>query len=125
MINDLMNYIDQKDLEMLKMIETLVNMDSGSRYKKEVDILGDLLKNKWEEIGFSIEKFIFEQVGNCYIARINENSFGEKVVLIGHFDTVFPKGEARLRPFTVDGNKAFGPGVGDMKSGIVTMFYAV
>src|SRR3546814_15731222 len=38
---------------------------------------------------------------------------------MGHRDTVFPDGEAARRPFTVDGDTAYGPGVADMKAGLV------
>jgi glutamate carboxypeptidase len=41
------------------------------------------------------------------------------IVLMGHRDTVFPKGEPERRPFTIDGARAFGPGVADMKAGLV------
>jgi len=40
-------------------------------------------------------------------------------VLMGHRDTVFPDGTAAQRPFRIEGNQAFGPGVADMKSGLV------
>ncbi len=48
-----------------------------------------------------------------------------KVFLIGHCDTVFPEGTAAERPFTVDGDTGRGPGVVDMKGGLVTCLYAV
>ncbi|WP_433386245.1 M20 family metallopeptidase [Micromonospora sp. KLBMP9576] len=49
----------------------------------------------------------------------------QDVLLLGHFDTVFPIGTIRSRPFTVRGNIATGPGVCDMKAGIVQMFGAL
>ena len=38
---------------------------------------------------------------------------------MGHRDTVFPKGEPTRRPFKIEGDRAYGPGVADMKSGLV------
>jgi glutamate carboxypeptidase len=38
---------------------------------------------------------------------------------MGHRDTVFPDGTAAQRPFRIDGDQAFGPGVADMKAGLV------
>ncbi|MET7422803.1 M20 family metallopeptidase [Dactylosporangium sp. NPDC005555] len=49
----------------------------------------------------------------------------QQVLLLGHFDTVFPVGTIRSRPFTVLGDIATGPGVCDMKAGIVQMFAAL
>jgi glutamate carboxypeptidase len=41
------------------------------------------------------------------------------ILLMGHRDTVFPKGEPTRRPFKIEGDRAYGPGVADMKSGLV------
>jgi len=125
LLNQLNEFIDSKETEMLELLKNIVNMDSGSKDKREVDLLGKCLQEKWRKTGFEIEELQYSKVGNCYIARFNKDHPGKKVVLIGHLDTVFPKGETNLRPFKIEGNMAFGPGVGDMKGGLVTMLYAV
>ena len=48
-----------------------------------------------------------------------------KVLIVGHHDTVFPRGTLAARPFTVSDGRATGPGVFDMKGGIVTAVHAV
>ncbi len=48
-----------------------------------------------------------------------------RVLLVGHHDTVFPLGTLAGRPFTVDGDRVTGPGVFDMKGGIVVAVHAV
>ncbi len=48
-----------------------------------------------------------------------------KVLLVGHHDTVFPLGTLARRPFTVDGDRVSGPGVFDMKGGIVQAVHAI
>jgi glutamate carboxypeptidase len=98
-------------------------MDSGSKDKMNVDALGKVLKTWWVKTGFKVEEINYNDVGNCYVARFNQDKQGEKVLLMGHFDTVFPKGEVASRPFKIEGSRAYGPGVGDMKSGLVTMLY--
>src|SRR5262249_24044599 len=50
---------------------------------------------------------------------------GNRVLLLGHMDTVWPAGEIMNRPFKNEGGRAFGPGVFDMKSGIVLMWMAL
>jgi len=52
-------------------------------------------------------------------------SAGNRVLLLGHTDTVWPAGELAKRPFKIDGGRATGPGVFDMKSGIVLMWMAL
>ncbi|MFB7999088.1 M20/M25/M40 family metallo-hydrolase [Streptomyces sp. NPDC056002] len=49
----------------------------------------------------------------------------QPVLLLGHFDTVFPKGTLKHRPFLVEGTRATGPGVFDMKAGLIQGLYAV
>jgi glutamate carboxypeptidase len=53
-------------------------------------------------------------------------SFGRpRVLLLGHMDTVWPKGTLANWPFQVDGDRVTGPGVFDMKAGLVQMLEAV
>src|SRR4051794_26933100 len=48
-----------------------------------------------------------------------------RVVLVGHFDTVWPVGTLARWPFAVDGDRCTGPGVVDMKGGLVVLFHAL
>lgn len=58
--------------------------------------------------------------GDAIHALVAKPGSNEKpILLMGHRDTVFPKGEVAHRPFTIDGNRAHGPGVADMKAGLV------
>jgi glutamate carboxypeptidase len=61
-----------------------------------------------------------ESFGDAIHIRLDDKPSNEKpVVLMGHRDTVFPKGEVAKRKFKIEGNRAYGPGVVDMKSGLV------
>lgn len=125
MLHKISNYIDLKEHEMLELLRKIVNMDSGSKDKVNVDALGKVLKTLWMETGFDVEEINYNDVGNCYVARFNQHKVGKKILLMGHFDTVFPKGEVASRPFKIEDGRAYGPGVGDMKSGLVNMLYSV
>jgi glutamate carboxypeptidase len=63
-------------------------------------------------------------LGDLVIGTL-EGSGGPDVLLVGHTDTVFDDGTVAARPFRIDGNLALGPGVSDMKGGLLTGFYAV
>ena len=52
-------------------------------------------------------------------------SGGPRVLLVGHTDTVFDDGTAAERPFRIEGSRARGPGVSDMKAGLLTGFFAM
>ena len=65
-----------------------------------------------------------EKLGNVFSARTPEREAGPGIVFLGHMDTVFPAGTAAARPFRVEGGRAYGPGVADMKAGVVANMFA-
>ena len=61
-----------------------------------------------------------ERFGDAIHIRLDDKPSNERpIVLMGHRDTVFPKGEVARRPFRIEGGRAYGPGVVDMKGGLV------
>ena len=58
-------------------------------------------------------------------ARSAAGRGGPRALLIGHLDTVFPEGTAAERPFRIEAGIARGPGVTDMKGGLLTGLYAI
>ncbi|MBD7938996.1 M20 family metallopeptidase [Cytobacillus sp. Sa5YUA1] len=117
-------YIQQCKTEMLQLIEKLVNIDSGSYVKKGIDEIGGILQKKYEEIGFVVEVKTEAKYGNHLVIR-HERSLHPKIILVAHMDTVFPEGTVNKRPFQIKGNRAYGPGVVDMKSSLVELLYAM
>jgi glutamate carboxypeptidase len=103
---------------MLALLEELVNTDSGSYDKAGVDRVGQRIAAFFAEEGIDGEHFAKEAAGD--VRRFLVGGPGNRpVVLMGHMDTVFPKGEAARRPFTIRDGRAYGPGVCDMKAGLV------
>ena len=62
-----------------------------------------------------------DQAGNA-VGILGDGS--KEILLLGHMDTVFDDGTAAARPFHIDGNRALGPGVSDMKGGLLGGLYA-
>jgi glutamate carboxypeptidase len=110
--------------EMLGLLEELVNIDSGSNYKAGVDKVGQVLLPYFEELGFRVEKVKQEQVGD-HLMVTHPNREKASILIIAHMDTVFEKGTAALRPFTIKDGRAYGPGVIDMKASLVSVIYAL
>jgi glutamate carboxypeptidase len=105
---------------MLDLIETVVNIDSGSYDKSGVDAVGDRFLQFFAERGMPTRVEAHDTFGNAIHVRLDDTRSNEKpIVLMGHRDTVFPKGEVGRRPFKIEGGRAYGPGVSDMKSGLV------
>ena len=103
---------------MQALLQTLVNIDSGSYKKAGVDKTGAAICEFLAAHGVSAEVIPNDRFGNAIRAAVGKP--GERnILLMGHRDTVFPDGEATRRPFRSDGARAYGPGVADMKAGLV------
>jgi glutamate carboxypeptidase len=103
---------------MLSLLQTLVNTDSGSYDKAGVDAVGGHIRDFLTEHGIASEVTRGEKFGDAISATVGHGG-NRPILLMGHRDTVFPKGEPTRRPFKIDGDRAYGPGVADMKAGLV------
>jgi len=110
--------------EMLLLLEELVNIDSGSANKEGIDEIGERLQKEYIKLGFDVETFPQEVQGNHLVLRHKETAVHE-IIIVAHMDTVFAKGTAALRPFSIRGERAYGPGIIDMKASQVALLYAV
>ncbi|MFC4322507.1 M20 family metallopeptidase [Litchfieldia salsa] len=118
------HFIQNKQEEMLQLIEELVNIDSGSYYKEGIDRVGLVLQQKFERLGFTVEVKEEADYGNNLVIK-HKNAVDPRIIICGHMDTVFPEGTVAERPFRVEGTRAYGPGVVDMKSSLVEVLYAL
>jgi glutamate carboxypeptidase len=123
-MKDLLNRLRNDQQQMLKLLEAMVNMDSPSPDKNLVDQFSRFVGTQLESIGGRVEYIPVERFGDHLLVRFGGKS-KEPILLLGHIDTVFSAGDAARRPFRIDGNRATGPGVFDMKAGIVLMWAAL
>lgn len=115
---------DFSQMQMLAMLEDLVNIDSGSDDKEGVDKVASLLSSYYQKLGFKIKKYENKELGNHLVLRHKEAD-NPKFLILAHMDTVFPKGTVDKRPFHTIGNRAYGPGVIDMKASHVLLYFAI
>lgn len=105
---------------MLSLLKELVNIESHSYDKEGVSRVFRRLQSFFEQFGLNTESHFVKGVEAGLSVTVNPGSqVGKPVLLMGHCDTVFPKGEVAKRPFKIEGNRAYGPGVADMKAGVV------
>ncbi|PXW63253.1 M20 family metallopeptidase [Chelatococcus asaccharovorans] len=105
---------------MVGLLADLVNTDSNTGDKTGVDAVGARITAFLRDAGVSCEVIPHDALGDIIRATVPCGSAGfAPVMLLGHRDTVFPTGEASRRPFTIAGDRAYGPGVADMKGGLV------
>ena len=119
--SEVMTWLDQQQPAMTALLERIVNIDSGSYDLAGVDAVGEAIQAHLKERGIETEVIPRPHAAFCLTAKVDaaSGSEGPSILMMGHRDTVFPKGEAAKRPFSIKGDKAFGPGVADMKCGLV------
>jgi len=118
------NFFIDNEKNMLLLLERLVNIDSGSANKEGIDEIGRILQSEYKKLDFVIETVRQPVQGNHLIIRHKE-AIKPGIIVVAHMDTVFAKGTAKERPFTIRGDRAYGPGVIDMKASQVTLLYAI
>ncbi|WP_258358728.1 M20 family metallopeptidase [Moorella sulfitireducens (nom. illeg.)] len=116
-------YLNKQLDQMLLLLEKLVNIDSGTGFVEGINRIGGILANELYQIGFESEIYPSPNGNNLVMKKKGKCS--ASVLLLGHIDTVFPVGTVGKRPFKIQGNRAYGPGVADMKSGLVSIVYAL
>ena len=112
------SWLSDQRAAMLSLMEKVVNIDSGSYDKAGVDAVGEAFEAFFREHDIEVERLPQDISGDIFRARI-PGPGNAPIVLMGHRDTVFSKGEATRRPFTIRDGRAYGPGVMDMKGGLV------
>jgi len=117
-------WISERLPEYLEDLRTLVNVDCGTSNKDGVDAVGRILREKLQSAGAKLTEFPLTKFGDCCLATWC-GSGQARVLLSGHLDTVFPDGTATERPMQIVGNRIYGPGVSDMKSGLLSGLYSM
>jgi glutamate carboxypeptidase len=106
--------------DALKLLERLVNIDSGTGYAEGLVQVGAIAVEELRKLGADMEILPARPaVGDNIVATFKGTGKG-RILLMAHTDTVFAQGTAAKRPFRIDGERAYGPGVSDDKGGLVT-----
>ncbi|PYR89810.1 MAG: carboxypeptidase [Acidobacteria bacterium] len=109
--------------EIVETIEALVRLESPSTDKAAVDRCGAEIAERLRRAGADVELLRREERGDHILARIPGS--GRPVLLLGHFDTVWPVGALGRMALRRDGTRLHGPGTFDMKAGIAIALGAI
>jgi glutamate carboxypeptidase len=123
-MKQLLSYLDQELPAGLQFLEQMVNMDSPSTEKILVDRFARFVGSRFEALGGAVEFVPVERFGDHLRVRFGPTG-SDRILLLGHTDTVFSSGEAAKRRFQITDGRATGPGVFDMKAGILLMWSAI
>lgn len=109
---------------VLTRLRHLTELESPSGNVERLDALRDALVTRWRDLGLDVSVTPGETGDHLVAEWTAANSTGH-VVLVTHYDTVWSVGEIERQPFALEGDRVTGPGVFDMKSGIVAIEFAL
>ena len=124
MENKILEQIKKSETAMLDTLAQIVNIDSGYDALEGIDEVAHIIGDFLTPYGFEVQ-YIETPNAPTHVLAKRPRPGKKKVMLMGHMDTVFPKGTAAARPFRIEDGKAYGPGVMDMKAGIAISLYTV
>jgi glutamate carboxypeptidase len=116
---------EQARPDALKLLERLVNIDSGTFNGAGLDRVGAIAQEELQRLGAKVETFPATPSMSRNIQATLTGTGKGRILLVAHMDTVFPDGAAAARPFRIEGTRAYGPGIMDDKGGIVVALAAL
>jgi glutamate carboxypeptidase len=128
-LNAVQRHLLDRQEAMVQALEQLVRLESPSHDAGAVNALGDFLAGRFAALGAQIERLPRSGYGDHL--RVIWGQGSSQVLLLGHMDTVWPVGEVERRPFRLVAAEqagvlaAQGPGIFDMKGGLVIGLYAL
>ena len=117
-------YFDERRDEIVSTIRELVEIESPSDNKAAVDRIAEAVAHRFSRLGGEVRFHRAQDFGSHLQVNFGGKS-AKPVLLLGHYDTVYPLGTLATMPSRVANNKLTGPGVLDMKSGIALMLHAL
>jgi glutamate carboxypeptidase len=124
-MSQILDYLKTEQQAMIKMLAQWVNQDSPTLDKTAVDTMGQMIVEAFvEEAGGTLEAtYSQSELGDHY--RVTYGQGDRQILVLCHFDTVWPLGETQKRPFTIEAGYGKGPGVHDMKGGTLIGLFAL
>jgi glutamate carboxypeptidase len=122
--HSLLEWLQARQSQMVEVIRQLVIRESPSNDKSAVDQLGQHLAGLFQDEGAHVTMHRAEKFGDHLQADFDGGN-GSRVLLLGHFDTVWELGTLEAMPCREEKGRLWGPGVLDMKTGIVQMLFAI
>jgi len=117
----------RKEKALLDLTQQLVQAESPSDDKVAVDSCSGIAVDRSRSLGGRVKLHKQKAFGNVVEARFGpkSNSAAGRILLLGHLDTVWPKGTLRSMPCRVGDGRLWGPGTLDMKAGVAMAFTAI
>lgn len=126
-MSELLTYFQSQRQSMVDLLTTLVNFETPTLSKPDVDRMGEFMAQQFAALkASSITRIAQEKVGDFLLAKWNESAPGKPILFLIHIDTVWPLGTLAQRPVTInEEGRLYGPGAIDMKGGITITLTAL
>lgn len=125
MTADVLAWLAPRAGEMEALLHRLVDIDSNSFDKAGTDAVGDAIIEVLQADGIAVTRIPKNGFGDVLRAEVPGRQANSYALLLGHRDTVFKTGTVATRGYSRQGDLAFGPGVADMKAGLVADIFAL
>lgn len=118
--------VDAEQARTIGMLQRLVEQNSGTMNLQGVDAVRRMLEPELQQLGFKTQWIDMRKVGRAghLVARHVGSRRGKRLLLIGHLDTVFEP-DSPFQHFSIEGDRARGPGSGDDKGGDAVIIAAL
>ena len=117
-------FLEANQTSMFKYLEDIVLLPSGSHNKQGVDKVLQYIRKSFEGMDVSTQVVQQSLLGNHLVVRSNcPPGPSDQILIVGHMDTVFPE-DTEFNWYKADDIKCYGPGVVDMKGGLVVGIFA-
>jgi glutamate carboxypeptidase len=124
-LSNILQWLRQRQSEMVDQVRELVTRESPTHDKPSCDALCEYLAEQFRALGGRVKIHRQTKAGNHLQVDIAGPRGRKPVLLLGHYDTVYDLGTLKTMPWREAGGKLSGPGVFDMKSGIVQIVFAL
>jgi len=134
-VREILGILRGRQADMVGLLEKFVRCESPSFDKAAVDRFAEIVAAEWRKRGARVQILQQPKRGNHVRAEVCDGEgradglpakpLTGQLMALGHLDTVYPLGTLAAMPFRVSGGRAWGPGIFDMKAGLVLALFAV
>ncbi|MBI5877981.1 MAG: M20 family metallopeptidase [Chloroflexi bacterium] len=124
-LRDIYTHLQNEQGALMHTLRRLVEHETPTDNKAAIDRAQEFLAGEFDALEAQVAVLPQAEAGNQLRVTFNAQAAGPQLTILTHIDTVYPLGTLAEMPYHEDGQLAYGPGIFDMKGGIVIALYAL